>query len=395
MSIKSSMLGSNKMKKITVFALFLFLILIFSFIVIVCNNYSKKATIKKNYFGVLPNGGKVDIYYMKNTKGIELKIMNYGGAIVSAIVPDKNGNFADIVLGHDSFQGYLKANPYFGAIVGRYANRIAKGKFTLNGKVYTLATNNGQNHLHGGIKGFDKRIWNATPLITPNGVALKLSYLSKNGEEGYPGNLNVVVTYTLNNNNELRINYSASTDQTTIVNLTNHTYWNLAENGDILNHIIMINADKFTPVDSTLIPTGEIKSVYGTPFDFRKFRPIGDQINADNIQLKYANGGYDLNWVLNKDEHDSLSLAARVTEPISGRVLEVWTTEPGLQFYSGNFLDGSITGKNGQIYKKHTAFALEAQHFPDSPNHPNFPSVVLKPGQEYKQTTIYKFKTIR
>jgi len=395
MSIKSSMLGSNKMKKITVFALFLFLILIFSFIVIVCNNYSKKATIKKNYFGVLSNGEKVDIYYMKNTKGIELKIMNYGGAIVSAIVPDKNGNFADIVLGHDSFQGYLKANPYFGAIVGRYANRIAKGKFTLNGKVYTLATNNGQNHLHGGIKGFDKRIWNATPLITPNGVALKLSYLSKNGEEGYPGNLNVVVTYTLNNNNELRINYSASTDQTTIVNLTNHTYWNLAENGDILNHIIMINADKFTPVDSTLIPTGEIKSVYGTPFDFRKFRPIGDQINADNIQLKYANGGYDLNWVLNKDEHDSLSLAARVTEPISGRVLEVWTTEPGLQFYSGNFLDGSITGKNGQIYKKHTAFALEAQHFPDSPNHPNFPSVVLKPGQEYKQTTIYKFKTIR
>lgn len=383
------------MKKITVFALFLFLILIFSFIVIVCNNYSKKATIKKNYFGVLSNGEKVDIYYMKNTKGIELKIMNYGGAIVSAIVPDKNGNFADIVLGHDSFQGYLKANPYFGAIVGRYANRIAKGKFTLNGKVYTLATNNGQNHLHGGIKGFDKRIWNATPLITPNGVALKLSYLSKNGEEGYPGNLNVVVTYTLNNNNELRINYSASTDQTTIVNLTNHTYWNLAENGDILNHIIMINADKFTPVDSTLIPTGEIKSVYGTPFDFRKFRPIGDQINADNIQLKYANGGYDLNWVLNKDEHDSLSLAARVTEPISGRVLEVWTTEPGLQFYSGNFLDGSITGKNGQIYKKHTAFALEAQHFPDSPNHPNFPSVVLKPGQEYKQTTIYKFKTIR
>ena len=383
------------MKKITVFALFLFLILIFSFIVIVCNNYSKKATIKKNYFGVLSNGEKVDIYYMKNTKGIELKIMNYGGAIVSAIVPDKNGNFADIVLGHDSFQGYLKANPYFGAIVGRYANRIAKGKFTLNGKVYTLATNNGQNHLHGGIKGFDKRIWNATPLITPNGVALKLSYLSKNGEEGYPGNLNVVVTYTLNNNNELRINYSASTDQTTIVNLTNHTYWNLAENGDILNHRIMINADKFTPVDSTLIPTGEIKSVYGTPFDFRKFRPIGDQINADNIQLKYANGGYDLNWVLNKDEHDSLYLAARVTEPISGRVLEVWSTEPGLQFYSGNFLDGSITGKNGQIYKKHTAFALEAQHFPDSPNHPNFPSVVLKPGQEYKQTTIYKFKTIR
>jgi len=383
------------MKKITVFALFLFLILIFSFIVIVCNNYSKKATIKKNYFGVLSNGEKVDIYYMKNTKGIELKIMNYGGAIVSAIVPDKNGNFADIVLGHDSFQGYLKANPYFGAIVGRYANRIAKGKFTLNGKVYTLATNNGQNHLHGGIKGFDKRIWNATPLITPNGVALKLSYLSKNGEEGYPGNLNVVVTYTLNNNNELRINYSASTDQTTIVNLTNHTYWNLAENGDILNHIMMINADKFTPVDSTLIPTGEIKSVYGTPFDFRKFRPIGDQINADNIQLKYANGGYDLNWVLNKDEHDSLYLAARVTEPISGRVLEVWSTEPGLQFYSGNFLDGSITGKNGQIYKKHTAFALEAQHFPDSPNHPNFPSVVLKPGQEYKQTTIYKFKTIR
>ena len=383
------------MKKITVFALFLFLILIFSFIVIVCNNYSKKATIKKNYFGVLSNGEKVDIYYMKNTKGIELKIMNYGGAIVSAIVPDKNGNFADIVLGHDSFQGYLKANPYFGAIVGRYANRIAKGKFTLNGKVYTLATNNGQNHLHGGIKGFDKRIWNATPLITPNGVALKLSYLSKNGEEGYPGNLNVVVTYTLNNNNELRINYSASTDQTTIVNLTNHTYWNLAENGDILNHRIMINADKFTPVDSTLIPTGEIKSVYGTPFDFRKSRPIGDQINADNIQLKYANGGYDLNWVLNKDEHDSLYLAARVTEPISGRVLEVWSTEPGLQFYSGNFLDGSITGKNGQIYKKHTAFALEAQHFPDSPNHPNFPSVVLKPGQEYKQTTIYKFKTIR
>jgi len=357
-----------------------------------------KASIEEKVFGVLPGRKNVDIYTLQNKNGIELKIMNYGGTIVSVRVPDKNGNFADIALGYDSIQGYLEKNPYFGAIIGRYANRIAKGKVTLNGKVYTLAANNGQNHLHGGIrgiKGFDKKLWIAFPMEVKNGVSLKFSYLSKDGEEGYPGNLNVAVTYTLNNDNELRIDYFAETDQTTIINLTNHTYWNLAGKGDILNQIMMINADKFTPVDSTLIPTGEIKSVYGTPFDFRKSRPIGDQINADNIQLKYANGGYDLNWVLNKDEHGSLSLAARVTEPISGRVLEVWTTEPGLQFYSGNFLDGSIVRKNGQEYQKYNAFALEAQHFPDSSNHPNFPSVVLKPDGKYTQTTIYKFKMIR
>lgn len=383
------------MNKVPVFVL----IFTFSAIFLVtyegCNKYVKKTTIKKESFGTLPNGKKIDIYTLQNKKGIELKIMNYGGAIVSARVPDKNGNFADVVLGYDSLQGYLKDNPYFGPIVGRYANRIAKGKFALKGKVYTLALNDGPNHLHGGIKGFDKRVWDAVPEKVKNGVALKLHYFSKDGEEGYPGDLNVVVTYTLTNNNELRIDYSATTDKPTIVNLTNHTYWNLAGKGDILNQEMMINADKFTPVDSTLIPTGELKSVRGTPFDFRKPRPIGDQINEDDPQLVYTHGGYDHNWVLNKNVPGSLTLAARVTEPISGRVLEIWTTEPGLQFYSGNFLDGSITGKNGQVYRKHDAFVLEAQHFPDSPNHPNFPSVVLKPGEKYTQTTIYKFKTIQ
>lgn len=385
---------SDKMTKLTVFIIFIF----FGSIFIVyegCNKAPKKADIKKESFGTLPNGKRIDIYTLRNKNGLEFKIMNYGGAIVSAKVPDKNGNIADIALGYDSLKGYLKNNPYFGPIVGRYANRIAKGKFTLNGKEYTLATNDGPNHLHGGIKGFDKKVWNAVPEKVKKGVALKLHYLSKDGEEGYPGNLNVTVTYTLTNNNELRIDYSATTDKTTIVNLTNHTYWNLAGKGDILNHKMMINANKFTPVDSTLIPTGELKDVAGTPFDFRKPRTIGSRINENNLQLKYANGGYDLNWVLNKNVPDSLTLAVRVTEPTSGRVLEIWTTEPGIQFYSGNFLNGSIVGKNGHVYRKHDAFVIEAQHFPDSPNHPNFPSVVLRPGEKYRQITIYKFGTIR
>ncbi len=382
------------MTRLPVYSMFVFLG-VFFLIYNGCNKTVKKASIKKESFGVLPNGKRVDIYTLGNKNGLEIRIMNYGGAIVSAKIPDKNGNFTDVVLGYDSLKGYLENNPYFGAIVGRYANRIAKGKFTLKGKVYTLALNNGPNHLHGGIKGFDKRVWDAVPEKIKNDVALKLHYFSKDGEEGYPGDLNVFVTYTLTNTNELRVDYSATTDKPTIVNLTNHTYWNLAGKGDILNHEMMINADKFTPVDSTLIPTGEIKNVGGTPFDFRQSRPIGDQINEDDPQLVYAHGGYDQNWVLNKKVSGSLTLAARVTDPVSGRVLEVWTTEPGLQFYSGNFLDGSITGKNGQVYRKHDAFVLEAQHFPDSPNHPNFPSVVLNPGEKYTQTTIYKFKTVR
>jgi aldose 1-epimerase len=350
-----------------------------------------KANITRQPFGKTADGQAVELYTLTNASGMVAKIMTYGGTVVSLSVPDRNKKMGDVVLGYDTLDGYLQNNPFFGAIIGRYGNRIAKGRFTLNGKEYKLAQNNGENHLHGGLKGFDKVVWKAREVKSAEGPALELTYLSKDGEEGYPGNLSVTVTYTLTNKNELKIDYAATTDQDTVINLTNHSYFNLAGagTGDILNHVIMINADRFTPVDETLIPTGELRSVKGTPFDFTTPTAIGARIDQKDEQLIFGKG-YDHNFVLNKTG-ERLSLAARVYEPTSGRVMEVYTTQPGMQFYTGNFLDGTITGKSGKVYPRRSGFCLETQHFPDSPNKPGFPSTVLKPGQKYAQTTIYKF----
>jgi len=321
-----------------------------------------------------------------------VRLTNYGATVTAIRVPDRNGKVADVALGYDSLEGYVNAldRPYFGAIVGRYGNRIAKGRFHLDGKTYTLAKNNGENHLHGGNMGFDKVIWNAK-VLSPRSI--RFSLLSKDGEEGYPGNLSVRVTYTLENDNALRIDYTATTDKATPVNLTNHTYFNLAGEGSptILNHELMIAADAFTPVDKGLIPTGEIRNVTGTPFDFRKPKPIGRDIGKSDRQLAYGLG-YDHNWVLNERPGEN-ALAATLYEPQSGRVLEVFTDEPGLQFYCGNFLDGRLRGKSGKPYLHRSALCLETQHFPDSPNHPAFPSTILRPGQTYKTTTVYRFNT--
>jgi aldose 1-epimerase len=344
-----------------------------------------KMSIIKSDFGKTKEGQPVDLYTLTNASGMTVKITNYGGIVTSLQVPDKNGKFDDVVLGFDTLDQYLEGHPYFGALVGRYGNRIAKGKFTLNGTEYQLAANNGENHLHGGIKGFDKVVWNAEMVKKENEMGVKLSYLSKDGEEGYPGNLTAVVTYVLTNDNELIINYKAETDKPTPVNLTHHSYFNLkgAGNGDILGHLLTIDADRFTPVDEGLIPTGELKSVKDTPMDFTVPKAIGERID----QVK---GGYDHNYVLNGWD-GSLRLAAKVVEPLSGREMEVWTTEPGLQFYTGNFLDGTITGENGKVYNKHYGFCLETQHFPDSPNKAGFPSTILEPGEKYTHTTIYRF----
>jgi aldose 1-epimerase len=351
------------------------------------------AGLNKQTWGKTPDGAAVDLYTLTNKNGVSTTITTYGGRVVTLKVPDRNGTPSDIVLGFDSLDGYLKDNPYFGAIVGRYGNRIAKARFRLDGKEYTLARNDGENSLHGGRKGFDKVVWTGKDASGPEGPAVELMYLSPNGEEGYPGNLAVTVRYTLTDNNELKIHYTATTDQPTVVNLTNHSYFNLAGQGAgaILGHEMMINADRFTPVDKNLIPTGELRDVAGTPFDFRKPTPIGARINDDNEQLKIAKG-YDHNFVLNSGG-GQLALAARVHEPNTGRVMEVETTEPGIQFYTGNFLDGTIRGKNGAVYNFRNGFCLETQHFPNSPNEPKFPSVVLKPGEKYDTTTIYRFKT--
>ena len=343
-------------------------------------------------FGETPAGEHVGLYTLANSNGVEAEVMTYGAIVVSLTAPDREGKMDDIVLGYDNLEGYIKNNPYFGAIVGRYGNRIAKGKFTLDGLQYTLAVNNGENHLHGGIKGFDKVVWEAEPIKEKDGVGVKLTYLSRDGEEGYPGNLTCTVTYILTENNELRIDYLATTDKPTVVNLTHHGYWNLTGcRQDILGHELMLNADRFTPVDAGLIPTGELHPVKGTVMDFTRPTPIGKRINSEYEQIK-CGGGYDHNWVLNK-QGKSLTLAARVYEPATGRVMEVFTTEPGVQFYSGNFLDGTITGKGGKVYKHRFGLCLETQHFPDSPNKPDFPSTVLRPGKKYKTTTIYKFLT--
>jgi aldose 1-epimerase len=350
-----------------------------------------KPTIAKASFGNTADGKAIDIYTLTNSHGVEAKIITYGGTVVSLKVPDKSGKLGDIVLGFDSIGDYEKGTAYFGALIGRYGNRISKGKFTLDGKEYTLAVNNGVNHLHGGIKGFDKVVWSARPFVDAAGANLELSYFSRDGEEGYPGNLNVKVVYTLSENTELKIVYSATTDKATVVNLTHHSYFNLAGagSGSILGTQLMINAERFTPTDNGSIPTGELRSVKGTPFDFTKATVIGARIDQDNEQLKFGNG-YDHNWILNKKGNE-LSLAATAYDATSGRFMEVLTTEPGVQFYSGNFLDGSIKGKNGQDYPRRSGFCLETQHFPDSPNEPNFPSTVLRPGQKYSQTTVYKF----
>jgi aldose 1-epimerase len=337
-------------------------------------------------FGVMPDGQAVAVYTMTNAAGIQVRAITYGAIVTSLVVPDRSGKRADVVLGFDTLDGYLKDPPYFGAIVGRYGNRIAKGQFTLGGKTFKLATNNGPNHLHGGLKGFDKVIWEAAAVESEAGVGVAFTRTSPDGEEGYPGTLKATVTYTLTDKNELAIDYRAVTDKATPVNLTQHSYFNLAGGGDVLGHELMLNADRYTPVDDTLIPTGELASVQGTPFDFRKLTAIGARINADNPQIKYGRG-YDHNWVLNRTG-PGLQRAARVVEPKSGRTLEIVTTEPGLQFYSGNFLDGTITGKGGRVYALRNGFCLETQHFPDSPNHPNFPSTILKPGETYSSKTV-------
>jgi aldose 1-epimerase len=349
-----------------------------------------KSKMQKQSFGKTEDGQSVDLYILSNKNGMEAAITNYGGTVVSLKVPDRSGKLEDVVLGYDSLDGYAGGKAYIGATVGRYANRIAHAQFTLDGVTYTLSKNDGDNHLHGG---FSKRVWTAKDVSSKAGQALELTYLSKDGEEGFPGNLPVKVVYTLTDRNELKIDYSATTDKDTVLNLTNHAYFNLAGqgNGDILQQQIMIRADRFTPIDATSIPTGELRSVKGTPFAFTTLTAIGARIDQDDPQLKMGKG-YDHNWVLNNEKPGSLFLAAQAYDPHSGRVLEVSTTEPGLQLYTGNFLDG-IHGKDGKVYNRRYAFCLETQHFPDSPNHPSFPTTELKPGQHFESTTVYKFST--
>ena len=353
----------------------------------------QESTMIKQSFGKTPNGVEVFLYTLRNKNGMEARITNYGGIVVSLLVADRSGKPADIVLGFDSLASYIKDTPYFGALIGRYGNRIGKGEFQLGGVKYTLAMNNGANHLHGGLKGFDKVVWSVDEKASLPGESLVLTYLSKDGEEGYPGNLTTRVVYTVTSNNELRIDYAASTDKATVVNLTHHSYFNLAGagSGPIFDHELFINAARFTPVDSGLIPTGELRSVDSTPMDFTTQTAIGARINDSYEQLQKA-GGYDHNWVLNKP-FGSMGLAARVYEKTSGRITEVLTTEPGLQFYSGNFLNGTHVGKGGVKYQHRYGFCLETQHYPDSPNKPDFPTTVLEPGKTYTSTTVYRFSS--
>jgi len=345
--------------------------------------------ITSDHFGVTSSGEEVQLFCLTNNQGMEVRITNYGGIITAINVPDRDGNLGDVVLGHETLEGYLNRSRYFGALIGRYANRIAHGRFCLNGITYSLAKNNGENHLHGGFKGFDKVVWSVREIPAADTACLQLTYLSKDGEEGYPGNLETIVTYLLTNGNELRIDYQATTDRDTIVNLTNHSYFNLAGSGTVLDHQVTINAETYTPVDKGLIPTGEIRSVRDTPLDFTSPTAIGARIRDYYEQLRLA-CGYDHNFVL-RTGTQAFRNAATVYEPTTGRVLEVSTTQPGMQFYSGNFLDGSIVGKGDRVYVKHSGCCFETQHFPDSPNHPNFPSTVVKPNQEYRHTTSFKF----
>lgn len=354
---------------------------------------SAELKIEKAPFGEV-EGQPVDLYTLTNANGLVMTVTNYGGIVVSLTVPDKAGNMSDIVLGFSNVADYVKNSPYYGCIVGRYGNRIGKAKFSLDGQEYALAANNGENSLHGGVKGFDKVIWAAKEVKADNAVGVEFKYLSKDMEEGFPGSLDATVTYWLTNDNEFKIEYVATTDKLTVVNLTHHSYFNLAGegSGDILGHELTINADTYTPVDQGLIPTGKLEPVEGTPMDFRTATAVGARIDADFEQLKFGKG-YDHNWVLNRKSAGDMELAATVFEPKSGRVMEVLTTEPGLQFYAGNFLDDSRTGKSGKVNGFRTGLCLETQHYPDSPNKPDFPTVVLKPGETYKTSTIYKFST--
>ena len=355
-----------------------------------CMSDNSKVTIEKFPFGTTVEGIDVNKYIISNQQGMEISIINYGGIITSWTAKDKNGVYEDIVLGFNELSEYEKESPYFGAIIGRYGNRIAKGKFSIEGKEYTLAVNNGENHLHGGMKGFDKVVWDAETISTNSSVSLILTYLSKDMEEGYPGNLEVEVIYTLNNEDELSVTYKATTDKTTVINLTQHSYFNLSANfnNTILNHELILNSDSFLPVDNTLIPTGEYRDVTNTPFDFRTPKTIGQQIDQEDPQLK--NGlGYDHCWVLNEQDK-GVRFVASAFEPKSRRYLEVFSDEPGIQFYSGNFLDGTLPSKNNGSYQFRSGFCLETQHFPDSPNQKNFPSVILRPGEEYTSHTIFK-----
>lgn len=347
--------------------------------------------IHKQPFGQ-SNQQPVDLYTLTNDHGITTQITNYGGTIVTLHTPDRNGRLGDIVLGFDTLAEYQTRSPFFGCIAGRYANRLANAQFTLDGVTYPLAANNGPNHLHGGLRGFDKVVWQAETAQRDGAVALQLRYRSPDGEEGYPGNLDVTLTYTLTNGNELRIDYRATTDKPTILNLTNHTYFNLAGQGKILDHLMMIDADRFTPVNATLIPTGDLPSVAGTPFDFRTATAIGARIAQDHEQLRYG-GGYDHNWVLNRPE-EGLRPVITVTESTSGRRLTVATSQPGVQFYTGNMMPDALPGKGGQVYTKRSGFCLETQHFPDSPNQPHFPSTVLRPGEQYQETTVFTFSIV-
>ncbi|RMH69490.1 MAG: galactose mutarotase [Bacteroidetes bacterium] len=359
-----------------------------------CSPSSQPPTtmLKQTPFGTTADGEAVTMYTLTRAGGMEVRLLNYGGIITSLKVPDRNGRLEDVVLGFDTLAPYLERHPYFGAIIGRYGNRIAGGQFTLDGTTYTLAQNDGPNHLHGGLRGFDRVVWQAEPFEEPGRVGVVLTYTSPDGEEGYPGTLQAKVTYTLTDDDELIVDYEATTDKATPVNLTQHTYFNLAGHGsgDVLDHELTIHADHYLPVDSTLIPTGERRPVAGTPFDFRRPTPIGARIEADDPQLHWGPGGYDHTFVLNRTG-DGLEPAARVYEPTSGRVLEVRTTEPGVQFYSGNFLDGSLVGKGGAVYARHAGFCLETQHFPNSPNQPDFPSTILRPGETYSSRTVFAF----
>ncbi|MFH1194821.1 MAG: aldose epimerase family protein [bacterium] len=386
----------NKLKSTSnIISFCLLFVMMFAFTNCAQNEIKKedgpKMEITKEKFGTTSDGKEIDIYTLTNANGMKVKITNFGGILSQVWAPDKKGELKNVVLGYNDLQGYEADNSFFGILVGRYGNRIGKAKFTLDEKEIQLTINDNGNQLHGGFKGFGKQVWTAEPVTGEKEVSLKLKYLSNDGEEGFPGNLDVTVVYTLNNDNEIVMDYSATTDKPTVVNLTNHAYFCLAGegDGDILNNELMIAADKFTAVDNTLIPTGELRDVKGTPLDFTTPTAIGARINDEYEQMKKG-FGYDHNWVLNRKDN-SMMLAARAVDPTSGRVLEVLTTEPGIQFYSGNFLDGTKIGTSGKPYKYRTGFCLETQHYPDSPNHENFPSTVLRPGEKYSTKTIYKF----
>ncbi len=362
-------------------------------LLIACGSQKGESMMQKQLFGNMPDGRPVHVYTLTNDLGMEARVIDYGCIILSLKVPDRNGNLGDIVHGYDKLEHYIEATPYFGAIVGRYGNRLAKGKFTLEGTEYELAINNGENHLHGGLIGFDKVVWEAEPMDTPAGPSIRFSYLSPDGEEGYPGNLKIIHTYTLTHDGSLKIEYSATTDAPTVLNLTHHSYFNLTADPSktILDHVMTIHADRFVPVDVGLIPVGELRDLTGNPLDFREPTVIGARINEDTEDLRFGLG-YDHCWVINKAEQE-MGPVAEVYEPTSGRVMSISSTEPGLQFYSGNFLDGSNIGKRGIPYEYRTALVMECHRYPDSPNQEGFPNTVLRPEEEYQKTTVYTFST--